>query len=115
MINYIIKTLLKENSVDINGLGNFSTQLKHASINGDTITPPFYEIVFTQNQDPANNFSLANTISSESQCLFTEANEQIIKWKDELITALQNNKSVSFEDFGTFMLDKKETSHSKAL
>ena len=81
--------------------------LCHAKIEGDTIQPPHYEVVFSQNDNEENNFALANLISREKQCLFTFANEEITAWVSELLTALQNNKSVTYEDFGTFMLDKK--------
>ena len=107
MINYILKTLQQEDYVFIERLGAFRTQLKHAVIDKDTIHPPQYEVVFSQNDSEENNFALANQISREKKCLFTEANEQIMRWVDELIAALQNNKSVTFEGFGTFMLDKK--------
>lgn len=107
MINYIIKTLQKEKSVLINGLGEFVVQLQHASLERNVIHPPQYEVIFHPTTDIVNNFSLANTISFEKQCLFTEANEEIIKWVDELKKALENNKSVDFEDFGSFSLDRK--------
>lgn len=107
MINHIIKTLQKEKSVLINGLGEFVVQLKHATAERNVVHPPQYEVVFHPTTDMVNNFSLANTISFEKQCLFTEANEEIIKWVDELKKALENNKSVDFEDFGSFSLDRK--------
>lgn len=107
MIDYIVKTLHKGDTVVIDGLGDFTVRLRHAFSDGKIFHPPFNEVVFTQNQDPANSFSLADTVSRERKCLFTEANEEISAWKEELLTALRNNKSVSFEGFGTFMLDKK--------
>ena len=107
MINYILKTLQKEDYVFIERLGSFRLNLCHAKIEGDTIQPPHYEVVFSQNDNEENNFALANLISREKQCLFTFANEEITAWVSELLTALQNNKSVTYEDFGTFMLDKK--------
>ena len=107
MIEYILKTLQKEEYVFIERLGAFRTQLKHAVIEKNVIRPPYNEVVFSQNDSEENNFALANQISRERKCLFTEANEQIMRWVDELLAALQNNKSVTFEGFGTFMLDKK--------
>lgn len=107
MISYIIKTLKKEDNVLIDGLGLFYTQFEHAKIDGDIIRPPLVKVLFEQNTDMVNNFSLANTISAEKQCLFTEANEEIIKWVDELKKALENNKSVAFDNFGSFTLDKR--------
>ena len=107
MIPYILKTLQKEAYVFIERLGAFRTQLKHAVIEKNVIHPPYNEVVFSQNDSEENNFALANLISQEKKCLFTEANEQIMRWVDELLAALQNNKSVTYEGFGTFMLDKK--------
>ena len=107
MINYILKTLQQEDHVFIERLGAFRTQLKHAVIENNVIHPPYYEVVFSQKDSEENNFALANQISRDKQCLFTEANEQITAWVDELLVALQHNKSVTYEDFGTFMLDKK--------
>ena len=107
MIPYILKTLQKEEYVFIERLGSFRIRLRHAALEGDTLQPPYNEVVFSQNDSEENNFALANQISRDVQCLFTEANEQITAWVNELLTALQNNKSVTYEDFGTFMLDKK--------
>lgn len=107
MIPYILKTLQKEEYVFIERLGSFRIRLRHAALEGDTLQPPYNEVVFSQNDSEENNFALANQISRDVQCLFTEANEQITTWVNELLTALQNNKSVTYEDFGTFMLDKK--------
>ena len=107
MIDYILKTLLNEDFVFIERLGSFRPQIRHAEISKGTIYPPFKEVVFTPNDDVGNNFALANQISRDKQCLFTEANELVKAWVDELLAALQNNKSVAYEGFGTFMLDKK--------
>ena len=96
MINYILKTLQKEDYVFIERLGSFRLNLCHAKIEGDTIQPPHYEVVFSQNDNEENNFALANLISREKQCLFTFANEEITAWVSELLTALQNNKSVTY-------------------
>lgn len=107
MIPFILKALQNENRVFIERLGSFRIQMRHAEIDGDIVRPPFNEVVFTPNDSEENNFSLANQISRDKQCLFTEANEQITAWVDELLAALQNNKSVTYEGFGSFMLDKK--------
>ena len=107
MIQYILKTLQTENHVFIERLGSFQLNLCHAKIEGETIQPPHYEVVFEHTDSEENNFALSNLISREQQCLFTQANEQVTAWVGELLTALQNNKSVTYEDFGTFMLDKK--------
>ena len=107
MITYILKTLQTEDHVFIERLGSFRLNLCHAKIEGETIQPPHYEVVFEHTDSEENHFTLANTISREQQCLFTQANEQVTAWVSELLTALQNNKSVTYEDFGTFMLDKR--------
>jgi hypothetical protein len=81
--------------------------MKHAEIKKDTVYPPYNEVVFSPKESEENNFALANLVSREKQCLFTEANEMVTAWVDELLSALQHNKSVTYEGFGTFMLDKK--------
>lgn len=107
MISYILKTLQQGDHVFVERLGSFRVRMRHAEIDGSLIRPPFNEVVFTANDSEENNFSLANQISRDRQCLFTEANEQITAWVDELLGALQHNKSVTYEGFGTFMLDKR--------
>lgn len=107
MIDFLLKTLLQDQYVFVERLGAFRIQLRHAAVEKNVIRPPYNEVVFSQNDSEENNFALANQISREKKCLFTEANEQIMKWVDELLAALQHNKSVTYEDFGTFMLDKK--------
>ncbi|MBO7493836.1 MAG: hypothetical protein J6T87_06820, partial [Bacteroidales bacterium] len=107
MIDFLLKTLLQDQYVFVERLGAFRIQLRHAAVEKNIIRPPYNEVVFSQNDSEENNFALANQISREKKCLFTEANEQIMKWVDELLAALQHNKSVTYEDFGTFMLDKK--------
>ena len=107
MITYILKTLQNEDHVFIERLGSFRLNLCHAKIEGETIQPPHYEVVFEHTDSEENHFTLTNLISREQHCLFTQANEQVNAWVSELLTALQNNKSVTYEDFGTFMLDKK--------
>lgn len=107
MITYILKTLQNEDHVFIERLGSFKLNLCHAKIEGETIQPPHYEVVFEHTDSEENHFTLTNLISREQHCLFTQANEQVNAWVSELLTALQNNKSVTYEGFGTFMLDKK--------
>lgn len=107
MIQYILKTLQKEDHVFIERLGEFRLRMKHAEIKKDTVYPPYNEVVFSPKESEENNFALANLVSREKQCLFTEANEMVTAWVDELLSALQHNKSVTYEGFGTFMLDKK--------
>ena len=107
MIDFLLKTLLQDQYVFVERLGAFRIQLRHAVIEKNVIHPPYNEVVFSQNDSEENNFALANQISRDKKCLFTEANELIMKWVDELLAALQHNKSVTYEGFGTFMLDKK--------
>lgn len=107
MIEYILKTLQQDGHVFIERIGSFRTQLRHAEIENGMIYPPHYEVVFSPEESEENNFALANQISRDQQCLFTEANEKVTAWVGELLSALQHNKSVAYEGFGTFMLDKK--------
>jgi len=107
MIPYILKALQNKDHVFIERLGEFRLQMRHAEIKKDKLYPPYNEVVFSPDDSGENNFALADLVSRERQCLFTEANEQINAWVEELLAALQHNKSVTYEGFGTFMLDKK--------
>ena len=106
MISYIIKALQDSNTVYVNDLGTFTVQYVPASIVEDTIQPPCNKVVFdsTIHHD---EMAFTNLVCREKQCLITQANLQIMQWVDELKAALANNKSVTYEDFGTFSLNEK--------
>lgn len=107
MINYIIKALLNDNSIFINDLGTFTKQYQSARFDGDTILPPQYIVNLTVKDDQPDGTEFINLLCREKQCRITEAAAEISHWVEELKTALENNKSVSFDNFGTFSLSDK--------
>lgn len=106
MISYIIKALQQNDSVYVNDLGTFSLEYVSAQLSGDTILPPHNNVLFdsTTHHD---EMAFTNLVCRERQCLITQGNMLISQWVEELKTALANNKSVSFEGFGTFSLNEK--------
>ena len=107
MINYIIKALLDGDSISINDLGTFTKQYQSARFEGDTMLPPQYVVNLIVQDDQPDGTEFINLLCREKQCRITEAAGEISRWVEELKTALENNKSVSFDNFGTFSLNNK--------
>ena len=107
MINYIIKALLDGDSISINDLGTFTKQYQSARFEGDTMLPPQYVVNLIVQDDQPDGTEFINLLCREKQCRITEAAAEISRWVEELKTALENNKSVSFDNFGTFSLNNK--------
>ena len=105
MIHYITKGLQENDSIYVNDLGTFTKHYVSARIDGDTLLPPHYEVTLDTNIDH-EEIIFTNLVCRERQCLLTQANAEILQWVDELKQALSNNKSVTFEGFGTFSLVK---------
>ena len=106
IINFLIKSLCEKESVYVNNLGLFRKEYDAAHICDDMITPPGYKVVFDPNFD-GNGFAFTMFVSQKGGMLITDATAQIDQWVNQLKTALSNNKSVSFENFGTFALNDK--------
>ncbi|MBO7647593.1 MAG: SPOR domain-containing protein [Bacteroidales bacterium] len=105
MIHYITKGLQENDSIYVNDLGTFTKHYVSARIDGDTLLPPHYEVSLDTNIDH-EEIIFTNLVCRERQCMLTQANAEILQWVDELKQALSNNKSVTFEGFGTFSLVK---------
>ena len=101
IINYLIKALCEKESVYVNNLGLFRKEYEPAQIKDGTITPPGYKLVYDPDYD-GNGFAFTMFVSQKGSMLITEASTRIDQWVAQLKTALDNNKSVSFENFGTF-------------
>ena len=108
MIQYIIKALLKNDSIFINDLGTFTKTYQSARFDGDTMLPPQYVVTLTVKDDQPDSTEFINLVCREKQCRITEASAEINRWVDELKTAIENNKEVAFDNFGTFSLNNKE-------
>ena len=106
MIPYIIKALLKNESVCVNDLGTFTMHYVPASIQGKTILAPHNEITLDTN-NVYDEYAFTNLVCFEKKCLITQANQDITQWVEELKNALEHNKSVSFDQFGTFAMNDK--------
>ncbi len=107
MIKYIIKALLNDDSISVNDLGTFSKHYQSARFEGETLLPPQYVVSLKMDDDQPDGTEFINFICREKQCRITEAAMEISRWVEELKTALENNKSISFDDFGTFSLTDK--------
>ena len=107
MIQYIIKALLNDDSIFINDLGTFTKTYQPARFDGDTILPPQYVVNLTVKDDQPDSTEFINLVCREKQCRITEASAEINQWVEELKTAIENNKEVEFDNFGTFSLNNK--------
>lgn len=101
IINYLTKALCEKESVYVNNLGLFRKEYAPAQIKDGMITPPGYRLVYDPDFD-GNGFAFTMYVSQKGGMLITEATTQIDQWVAQLKTALDNNKSVSFGNFGTF-------------
>ena len=106
IINFLVKSLCEKESVYVNNLGLFRKEYEPAHIQDGMITPPGYKVVFDPDYD-GNGFAFTMFVSQKGGMLITEATTQIDQWVNQLKNALNNNKSVSFENFGTFALNDK--------
>ena len=106
MVPYIIKALQKSESVCVNDLGTFSLHYVPARIASKEILPPHNEVTLDTNIDH-DEIAFTNLVAMEKRCLLTKANQEIIQWVEELKNALENNKSITYDDFGTFSLNDK--------
>ncbi len=107
MIQYIIKALLNDNSIFINDLGTFTKTYQSARFDGDTMLPPQYVVTLTVKDDQPDSTEFINLVCREKQCRITEASAEINRWVEELKTAIENNKEVEYDNFGTFSLNNK--------
>ncbi|HPE40640.1 MAG TPA: SPOR domain-containing protein [Bacteroidales bacterium] len=104
IIKNIIRFLEHEEELMINGLGCFSKKTVASKVDGDIITPPKVTLHFESNEN-GNGFPFVDKISKWESIRLLDADEAINKWVAELKTAVQNNKSVSFDNFGAFSLN----------
>lgn len=101
IVTYLIKALTEKESVFVTNLGLFSQQYQAAQIRDGQIIPPCHKVVFDPNYD-GNGFGFTMFVSMKAGMLTSDATVKVNQWVSELKNALDNNKSVSFENFGTF-------------
>ncbi|MBO4655740.1 MAG: hypothetical protein J5644_09375 [Bacteroidales bacterium] len=107
IINFLVKALCEKESVYVNNLGLFRKEYEPAQIKDGMITPPGYKVVFDPDFD-GNGFAFTMFVSQKGSLLITEATSQIDQWVQQLKTALDHNKSVSFGNFGTFAKESND-------
>ena len=106
MTPYIIKALQKGESICVNDLGTFSLHYVPANISGKVISAPHNIVTFDAHTGSAD-YAFTDLVCFEKKCLITQASNDISQWVEELKQALNHNKSVTFEGFGTFSLNDK--------
>lgn len=107
IIQKIIDILQTEGTVYINDLGLFSKCFKSAQLKNGILFPPGNIVIFDSKAD-GNGFAFVVKYAEKLQKRIPEADEEIKKWVEELKSAVEHNKSVSFENFGTFLKNSKE-------
>lgn len=106
IIKNIIRALLAEESVFLNNLGVFRCTRQEATIKENRITPPRIVILFEEDND-ANGFAFVTRLSQWEQISFIDANGKTNQWIEELISAIEHNQSITYNNFGTFSRGKK--------
>ena len=104
IIPSLIRTLLEENSVTITGLGTFSVKKVPAQIKDEVIFPPQNIIEFEYSKD-AESADFVDKLSKWEQTGTDEAQAEISEWLGLLEKGLEHNKTIFFDDFGTFSKD----------
>jgi len=104
IIPSIIRVLLDENSVAISGFGTFSVKKIPSQIKEDIVYPPKTIVVFEYSKD-VEGYDFVSKLSKWEQVRIDEAQTEIIKWVNLIEEGLEHNKSLFFENFGTFSKD----------
>lgn len=98
---FLIRALLEENAVSITGLGTFSVKKLPAQIRDEVIFPPQNIIEFEYSKE-VEGFDFVSKLSKWEQIRMDEAQNKILEWLNLLESGLNQNKSIFFDDFGTF-------------
>jgi nucleoid DNA-binding protein len=104
IIPSLIRALLEENSVAVTGLGTFYVKKLPAQVKEEVIYPPQNVIEFEYSKD-VEGFDFISKLSKWEQIRMDEVQAEVSKWFDLLKKGLEHNKSVFFDDFGTFSKD----------
>lgn len=106
IVKYIVKSLEQRETIFVSGLGLFEKYYQSAQIVDDKIIPPFMGVKFDPTFD-GNGFNFEMFVAQQEGQLISESSIAIEEWVRNLKNAIDNNKSVSFENFGTFAKDAK--------
>jgi len=104
IIHSMIRALLEENSVTISGFGTFSIKKNSAKIKDDIIFPPQNTIDFVEDKN-IEGFDFVSKLSKWEQIRMDEAQTKTAEWVSLLENGLDHNKTIFFDDFGTFSKD----------
>jgi nucleoid DNA-binding protein len=98
----IIRSLLEETTVSVSGFGTFCVKKLPAQIKDDIVYPPQNIIEFQYSKGTVG-FDFVTKLSKWEQIRIDEAQEEVSKWIDLLENGLEHNKSIYYEELGTFM------------
>jgi nucleoid DNA-binding protein/cell division septation protein DedD len=105
---YIKDLLLKRDGLVVPGLGSFITENQPSKIDQTEkkLIPPKKKITFNPSITRDDDHILANTLMSEENLSFEDANETISKQVERIKQDLQSNKKFEIPGLGTFTLDE---------
>lgn len=106
IIQYIIELLKNNDDIYINDLGLFEKKQVSAQMIEGVLYPPQNKIFFQSNAE-GNGFAFILKYAEREQKRLNDADEEIRNWVEELKVALANNKSVHYNNFGTFSYNHK--------
>jgi|GEM_PF-1813569 len=104
IIPSLIRALLEENTVTITGLGTFYVKNLPAQIKEDVVYPP-QNIIELKYSKEVEGFDFVSKFSQWEQIRIDEAQAAISEWLSLLEKGLEHNKTIFFDDFGTFSKD----------
>ncbi|MDR2972640.1 MAG: SPOR domain-containing protein [Bacteroidales bacterium] len=105
MLPSILRALIEQNSVTISGLGTFMVIKLPSQIKDDIVYPPQNIISFEFSKD-VEGFDFVVTLSQWKQIRIDEAQTEIDNWICMIEKGLVHDKSVFFDNFGTFSKDQ---------
>ena len=100
----LIRALLEENTVTITGFGTFYVINLPAQVKEDVVYPPQNMIEFEYSKE-GEGFDFVKKLSQWEQIGLDEAQTEISEWISLLEKGLEHNKTIFFDDFGTFSKD----------
>ena len=107
VIRNIIRYLQQEDELLVTRLGKFQKKEIPSTIQEGEILPPKVIIEFEMNEEQTG-FPIVDHISKWEFIRLLDADEAVNNWVSELKKALQENKEIEYENFGTFRLDESK-------
>ena len=103
VIRNIIRYLQQEDELLVTRLGKFQKKEIPSTIQEGQILPPKVIVEFEMNEEQTG-FPIVDHISKWEFIRLLDADEAVNNWVSELKNALQENKEIEYENFGTFRL-----------